>query len=117
MGSSFEKNPDRLVQRTGGRNQTKDTSLPRSHHLPDLVLYFKIPDSSPESFDLRDIPWVTIHLLVASVGGSTVMVEAISTSTSQDEYVDEPQDDDDSESCPSEESYHSRLSTDNEMSY
>nr|GFA05444.1 hypothetical protein [Tanacetum cinerariifolium] len=45
--------------------------------LPDLVLYFKIP----ESFDLRDIPWVTIHLLVASVGGSTVMVEAISTST------------------------------------
>nr|GEW19285.1 integrase, catalytic region, zinc finger, CCHC-type, peptidase aspartic, catalytic [Tanacetum cinerariifolium] len=49
--------------------------------LPDLVLYFKIPDSSPESFNLRDIPWVTIHLLVASVGGSTVMVEAISTST------------------------------------
>nr|GEY00797.1 hypothetical protein [Tanacetum cinerariifolium] len=49
--------------------------------LPDLVLYFKIPVSSLESFDLRDIPWVTIHLLVSSVGGSTVMVEAISTST------------------------------------
>ncbi|GJW01913.1 hypothetical protein Tco_1560769 [Tanacetum coccineum] len=32
----------------------------------------------------------------------------------QDEYVDEPQDDDDSENCPIEESYHSHLSTDNE---
>nr|GFD21624.1 hypothetical protein [Tanacetum cinerariifolium] len=49
--------------------------------LPDLVLYFKIPESSPESFDLKDILWFTIYLLVASVGGSTVMVEAISTST------------------------------------
>nr|GEZ01499.1 F-box/LRR-repeat protein 3 [Tanacetum cinerariifolium] len=58
--------------------------------LPDLVLYFKIPDSSPESFDLRDIPWVTIHLLVASVGGSTVMVEAISTSTGVTIMVSEP---------------------------
>nr|GEZ45663.1 reverse transcriptase domain-containing protein [Tanacetum cinerariifolium] len=49
--------------------------------LPGLVLYFKIPDSLPKSFDLRDIPWVTIQLLVASVRESTVMVEAISMST------------------------------------
>nr|GEW49135.1 reverse transcriptase domain-containing protein [Tanacetum cinerariifolium] len=49
----------------------------------DVKAVNKIPDSSPESFDLSDIPWVTIRLLVASVVGSTAMVEAISTSTLQ----------------------------------